>query len=73
MEEYKIPLRNKNGEIIAYSLVDKDKKRYIAYVSRDGVRHHLGNFETPEDVAKARDLKAIELYGTFAKLNFPII
>lgn len=24
MEEFKIPLRNKNGEIIACSLVDKD-------------------------------------------------
>lgn len=51
----------------------KSKNKYRSRIKKDGKEYSLGHFETPEDAAKERDLKAIELYGTFAKLNFPII
>jgi len=35
------------------------------------VDYYLGTYETAEEAAKVRDKKAIELYGTHAKLNFP--
>lgn len=51
----------------------KSKNKYRSRIKKDGKVYSLGYFEIPEDAAKARDLKAVELFGTFAKLNFPII
>jgi hypothetical protein len=44
--------------------------KYQAYITRYGVKHHLGYFDTPEEAAGARDSKARELYGEQATLNF---
>lgn len=43
---------------------------------RAEIRHqrrttHLGCFDTEEEAARARDAKAVELRGEFARLNFP--
>jgi hypothetical protein len=44
--------------------------KYQSYIAKDGVKYHLGYFDTPEEAAKARDEKAKELYGDFCSLNF---
>ena len=43
--------------------------KYESRISKDKIQYNLGTYETEEDAAKARDKKAIELYGEFAKLN----
>lgn len=48
----------------------KKNPRWVARIGRNG-KFNLGTFDTPEDAAKAYDKKAKELFGEFAKLNFP--
>jgi len=47
--------------------------RYRAKIVHCGKIHRLGAFDTPEEAAVARDMKAIELRGAFANLNFPTL
>ena len=51
---------------------DKNRSKYTATVSKNGKCYNLGRFATEEEAAKVRDKKAIELYGKYAQLNFPI-
>ena len=45
--------------------------KYIkAQISINGVSVALGVFKTEEEAARAYDIKAIEIYGEFANLNF---
>lgn len=44
--------------------------RYLAYVDCEGKRVYLGYFDTAEEAARARDIKAFELHGKFARLNY---
>lgn len=47
-------------------------KKFRAYIKQDNVTHRLGCFDSQEDAARARDKKAIELFGREnARLNFP--
>lgn len=45
-------------------------KKWLAKVGCLGINHHLGLFTDPKEAALARDAKARELFGEFAKLNF---
>lgn len=45
--------------------------KFAAYINYKGRFYHLGYYDTAIEAAKARDKKAIELHGKFAKLNFP--
>ena len=47
-------------------------KLWYAHISHNKKLMSLGYFKDKEEAAKAYDRKAIELFGEFAKLNFPI-
>lgn len=50
---------------------DKKRKSWEAYVGTGKTRVRLGRFKEEIDAARAYDTKAQELYGEFARLNFP--
>lgn len=45
--------------------------RYQAYIGNNGTREYLGVFEHADAAAIARDRRAVEIFGSFAQLNFP--
>lgn len=46
---------------------NKKTGKYVAYLNHNGARIYLGLFRTPEAAARARDSKARELHGEFAR------
>jgi hypothetical protein len=44
---------------------------WCARLSHNSKRVHIGYFKTAEEAARAYDQKAKELFGEFARLNFP--
>lgn len=46
-------------------------KKYRAQINCNGRHYYIGSYSTPEKAARAYDLKARELFGEFARLNFP--
>lgn len=66
------PIRmNESG----YKGVFRDKSTkgsWKAMISVDGKMVHLGNFKHPHHAALVVDLWLVDLYGPFAKTNFPI-
>lgn len=50
--------------------VVKQGNKYRARIGVNNRKLYLGLFDTPEDAAKAYDIKAIEVFGEFAFLNF---
>lgn len=49
----------------------KHLKYWVAQIKKGSARLHLGYFKDEIECAKARDVKALELFGEFAYLNFP--
>jgi len=45
--------------------------KWYGKLKHKGTPYHLGPFDTEIEAAKARDQKAVELFGEFAWLNFP--
>lgn len=50
---------------------NKIRNKWEAAIRKDYVRHNLGYYNNEKEAAIARDKKAIELYGKYARLNFP--
>lgn len=46
--------------------------RWVAYIQKGGVRRSLGAFGDEGDAARAYDAAAVELFGEYACLNFPV-
>lgn len=49
----------------------KKSFRWTAYICPDGTKVHLGNFRSEEEAARARDKAAKDMFGPYARLNFP--
>ncbi len=59
------------GTASVYKGVHRDRNKWRAQITA-GVRIHLGCFDLEIDAAKAYDTAAIQHFGEFAKLNFPL-
>jgi hypothetical protein len=55
-----------------YKGVCKRGAKYVAVISKDGVKKEIGGFLTEEEAAKCYDMMAEELFGEFAGKNFPV-
>jgi hypothetical protein len=51
--------------------VYRKNKKWRATIVVSGKRTALGSFSTKEEAGRAYDAKAVELFGEFARLNFP--
>lgn len=49
----------------------KGRRLWVATIYQDRRKLTLGSFEDPADAARAYDAAARELFGEFARLNFP--
>lgn len=60
--------------ISGYKGVSWQKRDRIWYarIQLHGQKRYLGGFKTAEDAARAYDAAALEVFGAFARTNFPI-
>lgn len=54
-----------------YKGVSKHYDKWRAYIKIQDKQIHIGRFKSEIDAARAYDRKAIELFGEYAKTNFP--
>ncbi len=47
------------------------RREWRAVLTVNGRKHYLGHFATAEEAARAYDRKATEVFGVFARPNFP--
>lgn len=52
---------------------DKERKKWRAILNYNGTTYRIGRFDSEVAAAKAYDVKAVELCGEFACLNFGLV
>jgi len=50
----------------------KKTEKWQVRIQLDGVRNHLGYFDSEEDAARAYDAASLHYFGEFARPNFPV-
>lgn len=55
---------------VKYKGIDFNKGKYRARIKINGKSTHIGYFDSAEEAAMAYDIKALEIFGEFATLNF---
>ena len=61
--------KNSNSEN-KYKGVQKRGTKYVAVISKDGIRREIPGFNTEEEAAECYDMMAEEMFGEFAGKNF---
>lgn len=51
---------------------DKQRRRWVAGIRVSGRQRQIGSYDNPVDAAHAYDAAARELFGAFARPNFPV-
>lgn len=64
------PQKNRTSQYKGVWL-NKNNSNYVSKIHLNGKRVHIGVFTNEVDAAKAYDEKAKELFGEFARFNFP--
>jgi hypothetical protein len=54
-----------------YKGVSRHGSKWAAFITKDYKGHYIGLFSDPKEAARAYDEKARELFGEYARLNFP--
>lgn len=60
-----------HGHQSGFKGVYRQGDKWCGLVEHRGKQHYVGSFAAPVEAARARDRKAIQLFGKFAWLNFP--
>lgn len=47
-------------------------QKWVAQITYNHVKQHIGLYASQEEAARAYDIEAVRLYGSKAKLNFPL-
>lgn len=67
------PWQNKANSISGrqqFKGVDSHRNKFVARISIDGEKKHIGSFSTAEEAAHAYDAAARERFGEYARTNF---
>jgi hypothetical protein len=59
------------GSRSGFKGVHRQGNKWYGLVECQGKQHYVGSFADPIEAARARDRKAVQLFGEFAWLNFP--